>query len=734
MKSFIREAVAAGAVAAVVAAYVLRPLLSAPGSLPRYVGPHAAFENADRNLNLWILAWTARAALRDPGHLFDGNIYFPAANTLAGSETMLAHLPLLAPVWRATGDATAVLKAEMAWGIAGTALAVYALARFAGMAPFAAALVAAAVALEPGRVNPLGTGNGLAAQPQYLGFQYAPLALLAIVAWARGRTRAGAIGLALALALQALACFYLGYYAFVTVPLFGAFLLATGHGARALAGLAASVAAAGALVLPVALRYVAARDAGAVRVPDPSLPWRGSLLGAGFAAGAAWVGPLALGLAFVGIAAALGRRRGVAPESAATPGDEPAIARASWLLALSALVLALGPELRLGSAGTLPLPHGWLAAIVPGFGILRGPMRALSLATLGASLAGGLALARAGALWPPRARAAIAVAGVAAAALWLAWTPVAIDRSPLGGELPPVYRWLASQPVDGPVLEVPGAASEEDLGGLARESRYMAYSTRHWHPLVNGYTAYPPVWGELAKSLARRLPDRDALQTLVDLAPVRWVIAHRDFMGNAERSAWDASAPEAGLALRATFGGDAVYAVDLAPSADWRGAIVDPPRGVTLEGTSTAPLPQTCRRADLRARFPAEMRAALTVRAVPTRVENRGDCTWPALSIRPEGLVVLTAGWVDAPPGTAPPVVRARLPRDLAPGSGADVDALVLTPGVPGRYRLRLDLAQEGGGPPLASAEGVVDVLPGRTAVPPSAAPGAAPADAGATE
>jgi hypothetical protein len=526
---------------------------------------------------------------------------------------------------------------------------------------------------------------------------------------ARGAA-AGGVALAVALALQALACFYLGYYAFLTVPLFGAWLLLRDRGARSLLSLAASVAAGALLVLPVAMQYLAARRTGAVRLPDPDLPWLGSIAGAGALAAVGWIGPGAMLLGLVGLAAAFARSHDAGQGAAS--GHRSSVASAAWVLVAAAVVLALGPELRFDDGRAIALPHGWLAAIVPGFGMLRGPIRALSLATLGMALAGAIGLSRIGAGWARPLRALVACGGVALAVLWLARTRVPIEEGTLGARLPEVYRWLAAQPRDGGVLEVPGAAAEEDLGGLARESRYMIFSTTHWHPIVNGYTAYPPVWGELAKSLARRLPDRDAVQTLVNLAPLRFVVVHEAMLAPEQREDWRTRAAAGGLREHKRFGDDVVYEVALPPSADWRRAVNDPEPSATLQGTPVAPLAPDCREARLEIALPGELRASLAARAIPARVENLGDCTWPGLAVRPEGLVVLTARWLDAPLGARPPTLRARLPYDLPPGEAADVDALILTPPVPGRYRLRVELAQEGDPAPLAASEGDVVVVP----------------------
>ncbi|MFM7736845.1 MAG: hypothetical protein ACKPBU_12805 [Alphaproteobacteria bacterium] len=705
--------------AVLLAVLLLRPLPWRPQAMPRYVGTTASMDNADRDLNAWILAWTARAASSGGEGLFDGNVYFPARNVLAGSETMLAQLPVTVAAWRLAGTAPAVLLAQIAWGLVGTGLAVYLLVRACGGAPWVATLAAAATALEPGRIDRLGLADGLAAQPQYLGFQWAPLAMAAAVACVRGRRASGFVGTAVALALQALACFYLGYYAFVAVPAWAAVLWSSnapdGRRARAFSRAAAVAAVAAVIVLPVALRYVEARSQGVLRAQDPQFVRLGSLPAVGVRGMLAWCGPLSLLLGAAGLVSLAVSR----PRGRRAPTTRGAIAAAT-AVAATGFVLALGPDLEIAGR-SLPLPHGWLAAVVPGFGVLRAPLRALTFATLGLSVAGALALGTAGTRLPRSARAVVAAAGVALAALWIGRQRVPIEPSPLAADLPPVYAWLAAQPVEGGVLEVPGAVAEEDLGGLVREARAMLHSTVHWHPIVNGYTGYPPAWGELAKSLAHRLPERDALQSLVNLAPVSRVILHRRPLGRERADAWEADARAAGLVERARFGEDVVYDVTLPPDRDWRDAPNAQPARETLLGTSIAPLSQDCALGSIEADVPVEMRIALGARSVPVSVANRGGCRWPGLAVRPEGLVVVRASWADVPADSTPPVLRSRLPRDLGPGETARLDAFVMTPRTAGPHRLRLALGQEGAAEPIAVVEREVNVLPAR---PREAAPG----------
>src|SRR3954447_5122083 len=75
-------------------------------------------DNADAQLNEWIMAWVAHQLPRDPVHLFEANIFYPAHDTLAFSE------PLIVP---------AVMGAPLAWAGASPVL-VYNLILIAGFA------------------------------------------------------------------------------------------------------------------------------------------------------------------------------------------------------------------------------------------------------------------------------------------------------------------------------------------------------------------------------------------------------------------------------------------------------------------------------------------------------------------------------------------------------------------------------------------------------------------------
>src|SRR5690348_2221686 len=56
-------------------------------------------DNGDAELNEWILAWVAHQLPRDPLHLFEGNIFYPAHDTLAYSEPLIVPAVLGMPLW-----------------------------------------------------------------------------------------------------------------------------------------------------------------------------------------------------------------------------------------------------------------------------------------------------------------------------------------------------------------------------------------------------------------------------------------------------------------------------------------------------------------------------------------------------------------------------------------------------------------------------------------------------------
>lgn len=65
--------------------WILRPWFLSADDLPKSELSLGPMEDTDLLLNVWILAWVARAAVTSPGEIFAGNIFHPAPNAIAGS-------------------------------------------------------------------------------------------------------------------------------------------------------------------------------------------------------------------------------------------------------------------------------------------------------------------------------------------------------------------------------------------------------------------------------------------------------------------------------------------------------------------------------------------------------------------------------------------------------------------------------------------------------------------------
>src|SRR6266571_4376372 len=227
------------------------------------------------------------------------------------------------------------------------------------------------------------------------------------------------------------------------------------------------------------------------------------------------------------------------------------------VLALAAVVVALGPRFRAFGADLGPAPFGLLREAVPLFQMIRVTSRAGAFLALALAILAALALTRLG-LRP------LAVAGVFVLAL--AETLIVASRR----DPPEVYRWLAAQPGRDPVVELPML----DVYGLERrpayhESVYMVSSTHHWKPLVNGYAGIEPASYQRIRALAHRFPTEEFLAA-IRAAGVRYVVLHRGGYGPNQWARIEEALPRfAGGALRevAFFAGDTVFELAPAPAA-----------------------------------------------------------------------------------------------------------------------------------------------------------------------
>ena len=126
--------------------------------------------------------------------------------------------------------------------------------------------------------------------------------------------------------------------------------------------------------------------------------------------------------------------------------------------------------------------------------------------------------------------------------------------------MPPVYAWLAAQPGEPVVVELP----IQDINGIFQrpayhESIYLVHQTRHWKPLVNGYAGIEPAAYVDLRDKAWRFPSEECLAAFRQRG-VRYVILHRGGYGPNKWERIERELPAAaGLMEVARFDGDLVF-------------------------------------------------------------------------------------------------------------------------------------------------------------------------------
>jgi hypothetical protein len=541
----------AGAICLLLALIHTWPLVLAPGRYSRN-------DNADTQLNEWILAWVAHELPRDPAHLFEANIFYPAHDALAFSEPLIVPALIGAPLAWAGASPVLVYNLVVIAGYALTAFATFLLVE-AWTGSFLAGLLAGSLfAFNTHTLTRF-------AHVQGIHIYGLPLTLLALDRLIRGGSYRAALVLAGAVAMMAYTSGYLVVFAAVMI---GIVLVTRAAewwpGARRLAprlataGLVAAIA-----IVPVYLPYRrAARDQHMVRtldiVKDYSATPAGYLASAGRLHISTWSGRffkdpvdsffpgfVVLALAGVAIAAAAHRR----------PADgDPARARVLMLAAIGVAGVVL-------SLGTATPVYGWLFAIFPPMQGLRAAARFGNLFLLAVAVLGGIGLAT---LLPPKG-GSHEISGesheistdksrgfhrrsrgfhrrsrgfhrrsrgfrLQAEGGWLAVLLVVLVnveslRAPMTYQrfngIPGLYKLLATEP--GPVV-----LAEQPFfprWAIFQNAPYVLASTAHWRPIMNGYSGYTPDSYQRYADAFWYFPTDWAIQAMKD-AGVTHVMVH----------------------------------------------------------------------------------------------------------------------------------------------------------------------------------------------------------------
>lgn len=543
---------------------------------------------SDALLNTWTMAWGTHALLTDPLNLYNANIFYPYANTLAYSESLLPQTLVAMPIILAT-DMPAFAHNLLA-------LSSFVLAAF-GMYLLVFDLTGSPLAgLVAGMIYTF-TSYKLMHFPhlQLLSSQWMPFALLYLRKTCAQPSRwTHAFLFAIFFSLQALSSFYYAFFAAIASALYVAYILALRVRART-AKAWVSVRAAPIMMtlgliavinLPLSLPYFAVqRDLGLERgmqdveyyaatvrtyfsVPDGNwlyskwLAPKARMTGSGERD---FVGFVAIALAFVGL---VGR---------------PFRDSEKWfylLLGIVGVVLSFGARNQIFSFPrwptlTLPfyLPFRYLFEWVPGFKAMRGPDRFAYLAVLGLAVIAGYStrtfMQRIRAWRPDRAFVAPAAALVLLMLIGLENIAVPVrltNPATLARPLPDATRFIAGSDPNAVVLELPMFLDKESLAWP------QYYSIFHWRPLVNGFSGFFPPGYEAFAAITGEFPGKASLAVLDEIG-VRTVVVHNDLLTPPERAGIQTrlAALDSRITLLGHFGTDDVYQL----SGDGRGWAVD---------------------------------------------------------------------------------------------------------------------------------------------------------------
>ena len=470
----------------------------------------------DGRWSIWVVSWVAHALTTDPRQLFNANIFYPHTNALAFSEGNIFAGAIGAPAWLLTKNPYTTHNFVFLFAFAQSFVATYYLVRRLTGDRRAAILAGIMYAFCP-------FAFVRQAHIQLLMIGFLPWVMLA---WHRFLDRtsiARAIELGVVMWLTGLACAYYGIFAGGMIA-FASIWFALTRGRwrdkSYLAGVAIAAAVCIGLLAPFFIPYMQMQESTGFQRP---LSGQYSANVGAWLISSAWAhrwwapylwrpsealfpGILAVALGVWG--ATFVRER----DGMGLKRDEV------WYyvgLGLFTFWLTFGPK-----AGLYTL----LYYTVPVFSFLRAPSRAGIVVTL------CLVILAAPALIVLMRRKA----QNAAFAILFVLVVADLYRAPLRmREAPPVpqaYRTLATLP-KAPTIELPYWFEPSTFHSHAE---YMLASTRHWQPLVNGYSDHiPQDFRDQAPVLAT-FPSPESFAILEPLG-ARYAVFHLNMMAPKDR-------------------------------------------------------------------------------------------------------------------------------------------------------------------------------------------------------
>jgi hypothetical protein len=227
-------------------------------------------------------------------------------------------------------------------------------------------------------------------------------------------------------------------------------------------------------------------------------------------------------------------------------------------------LLSLGPVMHLGGQAVGTGLWTWLYDVFVPMRALRLPHRIgfTVMLLLGMLAAFGLAALRAR-LAGSRLRHAATLVPLL---ILVEYLPVRLPYDVIRWDDPrPVYRWLARQPGDFPILEWPSWHEFPD-------ATLGMWTLFHGKRLVNGSSGFDPPFTKEIRGALLDPTDPEAVARVRSIYPLRFVLVHLDQLEKPERVRWErlGHAPPAGLSVVGAVGDTLVFEPDPGPERSRR--------------------------------------------------------------------------------------------------------------------------------------------------------------------
>ncbi|HEX8029753.1 MAG TPA: hypothetical protein VF491_14875 [Vicinamibacterales bacterium] len=528
----------------------LTVLMALPFSLSP--GTEVVADLPDTHLYIWTLAWDTYAFLHQPLHIFDANIYYPFANTLAYSENLIGSAFFAAPIIWLTGNMVLAMNlvALLTCVLCGTGA--YLLARRLRISVGGAFICGLIFAFAPPRFFRLG-------QLHMTAVQWIPFSLAFLHSYFdQGRRRDLLLATA-CFSLQALSSGHGAAYLAITIVVMIIWQAVFGAGLQVRQRLRDFGAMGAYLLAPavwIILPYrVAQAEAGLKRgYLSDAQPGIESFLASParfhqYLQATFW-GPFAKeadAYLFPGILVLILTLVGISSWPTRRPIRDNSTAFYVVIALLSTLMFIDRPF-------ELWRYVYWL----PGFNFIRVPSRFIILTMLALSVLAATGFDR---LIVRASNTAKMLALVLMSALLLAeYSSYPFAGVPYRVDVPAIDRWLDTQPKPFVIAEVP-VPSSMNLGALERQqTQAMLHATAHWQKTIHGYSGIrQKLHDQLYIDLAE-FPSAASITSLRSVG-VTHIVVHVDEYGSRWGSVEEQIVKSPALKLEHVEGAGRVYAL-----------------------------------------------------------------------------------------------------------------------------------------------------------------------------